>query len=114
MEFMVIRTSTLSEDGPPCPEAYQKDYTRIDERTFKSFDEYKNRLKEDFLADGTNHRILPNGYIARDFADKEWFIQLNNLSDLLLFQAKYGDIILTQSMWNSEIMEIEIYDGYRE
>ena len=30
------------------------------------------------------------------------------------FQQKYGDIILTKDYYNPEVLELEIYDYYRE
>lgn len=114
MEFMIARTSTWLDDNTPCDEAYEKDYMRKDVRTLKSFEEYDNKFKDNFLDKGSNHRINEDGYIEREFKDKAWFIKIDNLEDLLNLQNKYGKIIIYRSWRNYEYMMIEIYDDYRE
>lgn len=113
MEFMITRTSTWSEYRP-CDEAYEKDYMRKDVRTFKSFEEYDNKFTDNFLDSGSNHRINEYGYIEREFEDKAWFIEIDNLRDLLNLKNKYGDVILCESWESDDYMMIEIYDDYRE
>lgn len=113
MEFMITRTSNWSTVRP-CDEAYEKVYSRKDIRTLKSFEEYDNKFRDNFLDNGSNHRINEDGYIEREFEDKAWFIKINSLEDLLNLQNKYGQIIVGQSWNNYEYMMIEIYDGYRE
>ena len=51
MEFMVTRTSGWSY-SKPCDEAYEKNYMRKDIRTLKSFEEYDNRFRDNFLDTG--------------------------------------------------------------
>ena len=41
-------------------------------------------------------------------------ININSLEELIEFQKKYGEIIITSNMWNKRYKEIEIYDDYRE
>lgn len=119
MEFEIKRTSTWS-DKKPCNEAYKKQIIRIDERGFKDFNEFKERLKENWEDKGFNHKIIPaNDYINhkhiyREFNDKIWCIKINSLEELLQLQDKYGSIILTKCFKNDNIRSLEIYDDWRE
>ena len=113
MEFMVTRTSGWS-DGKPCNEAYAKNYMRKDIRTLKSFEEYDNRFRDNFLDTGINHKINDDGYIEREFEDEGWFVEIDTLEELLEFTNKYGDIVFGKTYRNYEMNGIEIYDDYRE
>ena len=113
MEFMINRTSILT-DEKPCEEAYIKKYIYKDTRKLTSFEEYDNMFKENFTDNGINHRINKQGYIERELESKAWFIKLDSLEELLEFTNKYGNIILDKSFFNHDIYTIEIYDDYRE
>lgn len=43
-----------------------------------------------------------------------WTIEINTLEELINFRKKYGDIILTISIYPEIDYKIEIYDDYRE
>lgn len=119
MEFEITRTSTWGETKP-CEEAYRKKIIRIDERGFRNPEEYKERLHEDWFAEGFNHRIVdPHGYyetehIYREFDDEIWAIKINSLEELLELKEKYGDLVIENCFKNKSINSIEIYDYYRE
>ena len=89
--------------------------TRVDKRTFKTFEEYEERLREEFTDIGTNHRILSDG-IARDIGTKVvWGIRINTLEELLDFKNKVKEeIIIRESYVDKETLCLEIYDNYRE
>ena len=116
MEFMVSRTSSHSMDAKPCKEAYLKAYTRIDERTVNSPSKipfYKNQPDDWWYSEGKNHRV-EHGHIMRDFDDEGWFIELDTLEDLLKFHKKYGRLVIEHHWNNHSILEIEMYDDWRE
>lgn len=110
MEFMVRRTS--EHDSKPCKEAYQKSYTRIDERTVN--DPMKNpHIGAEWYTKGSNHRV-ERGHIKRDFEATGWFIQFDTLDDLMKFGEKYGSLVIEPCWDNPSITQVEIYDYYRE
>ena len=113
MEFMITRASDWA-NVKPCNEAYAKNYMRKDIRTLKSFEEYDNRFRDNFLDTGINHKINDDGYIEREFEDKGWFIKIDTLEELLEFTNKYGEIVFGKAYDNDEMNRIEIYDDYRE
>lgn len=116
MEFKVTRTSMY--EGKPCKEAVKKRYTRVETRMFKNFEEFDRRfsnLEGKWLSKGVNH-CVKRGYIQREFPNEceGWFINIDTLEELLAFQKKYGNIILTTDWRNPNVLELEIYDDYRE
>ena len=113
MEFMITRASDW-DNVKPCNEAYQKNYMRKDIRTLKSFEEYDNRFRDNFLDTGINHKINDDGYIEREFEDEGWFVKIDTLEELLEFTNKYGEIVFGKAYDNDEMNRIEIYDDYRE
>ena len=113
MEFMITRASDWA-NVKPCDEAYAKNYMRKDIRTLKSFEEYDNRFRDNFLDTGINHKINDDGYIEREFEDEGWFVEIDTLEELLEFTNKYGDIVFGKTYRNYEMNGIEIYDDYRE
>lgn len=116
MKFKVRRTSEWDVDVQPCKEAHQETFVSIDLRTVKSPNEIprsKNKPEDWWYLSGRNHRLI-GGKIARDFDAIGWFIEINTLEELLKFREKYGDLVLTKHYLNPEIVEVEIYDDYRE
>ena len=119
MEFKISRTS-MGKAKKPCDDAYRKKIIRIDERGFESFEEIKQKINEDWLAKGFNHKILPaneyfdHEHIYREFDDEIWAIEINTLEELLELKRKYGEIIVGTSFENPRINELEIYDDWRE
>ena len=117
MEFLISRT--LSHGEKPCREAKSKEFIYIDRRTVKTLAEarlpkYKH-WSDAFFASGTNHRE-ENGMIARDCEpQKKWVVNIDTLEDLIKFEDKYNDIILSEKDGYHGIKySLEIYDGYRE
>lgn len=118
MKFKVRRTS-LWDNEKPCKEAFQETYSRIEVRTLRSFEEFDEKFGEregSWLLKGINHCINEMGYIQREFPDGEvgWFVEINTLEELLNFREKYGNIVITKAWENPSILELEIYDDYRE
>lgn len=118
MKFKVSRTS-IWDDRKPCEEAVKETYTRVEVRTLGSFEEFDKKfgkIEGNWLSKGINHCINQQGYIQREFPNDAvgWFVEINTLDELLHFQQKYGDIILTKDYNNPEVLELEIYDDYRE
>lgn len=111
MRFKVERTSR-SDEMSPCPEAKKLNYIRIDERFVDDPNIY-GETKESWLSKGSNHRI-ENGHIKRDFRETGWFIEINLLEELVEFEDNYGPLVINKSWENPGILEIEIYDTYRE
>ena len=113
MKFMISRTSMYGEK--PCDKAFRDKYIRIDERTTDAPEKIPvaNGKSEWWYEKGSNHRV-ENGHIKRDFEDEAWFINiesLDNLSDLI---EDYGRVIIQPAYTNNDILEMEIYDSYRE
>ncbi len=115
--FEVSRTSCRSGE---CP--YEKcipiKLIRVDERTYKSFEEYnilhgKNGNWTDF---GTNHRILENGHIARDIGVEDAYgIEINSLEELIKFYNDVKSEVVIRISWiDNSTPCLEIYDDYRE
>lgn len=53
-------------------------------------------------------------WIGSDKYIKCWYVDINSLQELLDFEKKYGDIIITTSLFDNKTPVIEIYDYYRE
>ncbi len=121
MRFQVSRTSEWY-GNKPCEEAYRQKIIRIDERGFETFEEHDKTLTRDkkWIEEGFNHAIVPANeqfkkpHIYREFEDYVWAIDIDTLEDLLKFKEKYGDLVITTSIKNEYINEIEIYDDWRE
>lgn len=112
MEFLILRTSA-EWDEKPHKRAFKKKFTRVDQRKFKSEDEFNSRVLENWRDHGQNHRVNEIG-IARDFNDEDWFIKISSLAELLDLSEECGKLILTsKSYLNKDISEIEIHDDYR-
>lgn len=115
--FRISRTSAgYDDDRPrkPCDGATWMPYVRVDSRTFKSAEEHDERLAHTpmgaWMSQGRNHRTWERG-ICRDFDDADWFMEI---PDLLAFVKQHGTCVVGPFYSNSEIMEVEIYDSWRE
>lgn len=113
MKFIIKRTSIWDQESP-CEEARRETYTRIDERIVDDPKKiHFGNVAQTWYKQGENHRV-ENGHIKRDFpGEREWFIEINNLDDLLKLKSKYGDLVLGEHC-SSDFPSIEIYDDYRE
>lgn len=93
--------------------------TRVDVRSFKSPEEYNKRIGKVYgkwESEGTNHRVLPNGNIARDIGVEDCYgIEINSLEELMRFKDEVNqEIIISESYIDKITPSIEIYDCYRE
>lgn len=119
MKFKVSRTSVYSDDKKPCEGAKKETYTEIDIRTLGSFQKFDDKHGErhgSWLLKGEHHCVNEEGYIQREFPDAcmGWFLEINTLEDLIEFQKEHGDIVIGECCYNPNIIEIEIYDDFRE
>lgn len=107
MKFRLYRT-TCWDDASPHDKAYSELHMRVDHRKFTSPEEHDAAMHSSWLSYGTNHRLI-NGTIARDVGMQTcWFIDINNLEELLAFQKECGcELVIEGST-------LEIYDDYRE
>lgn len=114
MKFVVTRTSQRN-DEKPCEEAYQGTLVRVDMRNVRSPEQLTFKCdRETWYEKGTNHRLI-DGCIARDFdTEIAWFVDINTIDELIAFNKKYGELVITTSFIDHESCEIEIYDYYRE
>jgi hypothetical protein len=100
MKFIVSNTRvSLTESKKPCQEAKETDLTPLDIRDVKSLDEAKGKIwYKDWIKEGENHRE-ENGMVVSDKKAKvkQWIVDLNTLDELLAFQGKYGDILVSDS-----------------
>lgn len=115
MEFKVSRASSFY-DEQPIDEAYDKEYTTIDIRTCRTFEEFDKKLARTegkFTSRGEKHKEV-DGYIQREFpkGGMGWFIKIDSIDDILKLQDKYGKIIIRKCWDNKNIYELEIYDHY--
>ena len=117
MEFLLTSTSGWVENQ--IPNAVIKKYTRIEDRscsTFEEYDERFSRIEGDWLSEGVNHKTS-KGRIQREFPNgaEGHFIEINSIEELLEFQKKVGnELIITSAIDNESIPAIEIYNNYRE
>lgn len=109
MEFIIRCTSGREVvDG-----VYEKEFTQIDERTVNDPKKLPHPSNINWYENGSNHRV-ENGHIKRDFQRTERFITIPDLPALLEFIAKHGRIVIEQAWQNPDILQLEIYDDYRE
>ena len=117
MEFMISKTSLYGDDDrSPHERAYKKAYLRVDERTADDPEKIPSEGGGRWYRSGKNHRI-EDGHIMRDFDDEAWFIEIKDLDELIQFTKTLDgtkEIVFGESYWNNQMLQIEIYDGYRE
>jgi len=101
-------------DGQPCEEAAWTPYVRVDRRTVDDPDKIFSLGKQQWLAEGCNHRV-EEGQICRDFFDHRWTVNIYDSEMLRAFCMKYKPIILDVDTSGLEpCFSIEIYDGDME
>ena len=117
MIFVVSRVSDCSDDAP-CEEAKLRNIVYVETRTLCSPEEFDAKFSKSegkWLSVGTNHRLNDKGFITRDNGFvPAWTIEINTLEELITFNEKYGNIVITEHYRNRAYKEIEIYDWYRE
>lgn len=90
---------SLTESKSPCNEAEERELTPLDYRDVKTLDDAKGKIwYKDWIAGGENYRE-ENGMIVcdRKAKTKQWVIDIDSLDQLLSFQSKYGDIVISDS-----------------
>lgn len=117
MLFQITRTS-MWDDEKPHEKCMPITLINVDQRTFKSPEEYDKRLAKmdgNWFSKGSNHRITEKG-IARDMGPyPAWGIEINSLEELMNFKEIVGEeLILCTSYTDYTTPMIEIYDDYRE
>lgn len=114
MLFVISGTRvSLTESKSPCSEAKEYELTPLDYRDVKTLEEAKGKIwYKDWIAEGENHRE-ENGMIVCDkkAKTKQWVIEINSLDELLDFQSKYGDIIISYSSPYKEVRKEIIIQG---
>lgn len=108
--FIVSRTSDYAGEFPPHLDAFSIEIPVVDVRYFKSPEEFKARLGQDWFALGTNHRILPNGHIARDCGTE----QVWAMRDVDVWKLSESENECLVISIEHGYKRIEIYDDYRE
>lgn len=115
MKIIISRTS-INNDKKPCKEAKKGLFPYW--HTITCSEEYfNNSCTESWRSKGKNHTKVGK-YITRQLEDIEkWYIEIETLDDLIKLQKKYGDLIIksySKGGKKDNILEIEIYDDYRE
>jgi hypothetical protein len=117
MKFIVsTKKVSLTEVKKTCDEAKEEALTPLDYRDVKSLDEAKGKIwYKDWLEGGENHRE-ENGMVVADkkVKIKQWVVEINTLDELLDFQSKYGDVILSDSAPYNEAKKEIIIQGVRK
>ena len=100
MKFIIsTKTVSLTDSKKPCDEATEQALTLLDIRDVKTLDEAKGKIwYKSWIEGGENHRE-ENGMIVSDKKVKvnQWVVDINSLEELLAFQGKYGDIVISDS-----------------
>jgi hypothetical protein len=100
MKFIIsTKTVSLTHSKKPCNEAKEVALTPLDFRDVKTLDEAKTKIwYKSWIEGGENHRE-ENGMVVSDKKKKEsqWVVDINTLEELLAFQGKYGDLVISDS-----------------
>ena len=118
MIFEIKRVSDMFSSKKPYGKCSEIEITETEKTPYKSFEEYneKSGMKLKWTQRGTNHRVLEDGCIARDFGKKKVYtMEINSLEELIAFK---NDVSHEVIIYDSEIENIEfgikIYDAYLE
>ena len=118
MKFIISRTSATTEEKP-C-EGTEREYIETYDERICSMKEAKARgWFEQWFNKTHSHEEIGEDKI-RGIANTKWLVwtmEINTLKELMKFEEKNGNIIISNS-WltpvDESLKEIEIYDGYRE
>lgn len=120
MEFLVTKTSLYGRCEKPCNCSGLKkesfDYIEVRSLTEEEFNEKFSHLEGLWRSKGINHKS-GDGMIERTFPNKKvgWFLEIDTLQELIGFMKKVDeDIVIHKNDWNHDILELEIYDTWRE
>ena len=106
MLYIVERTSEWDDSVPPCNEAVLKDVECYDER-MASVEVLKSMFPEE---DFTGFVNISKNKCIKHFIKKRWTIEINTLEELTKFINKYGNIVISNNSYGSDMPCIEIYD----
>jgi hypothetical protein len=112
MKYIVSRTSSCIPEPKPCENAVYETIPCISTDKYSSFDEYKKKRNQNYLAYGYDHKEH-DGFISRVYDSQRWTIELSDL-ELIEFIKKNGRCIVDYGCNEESIPELEIYDDYRE
>ncbi len=117
MKFIIsTKRVHLTETVKPCDEAKEKELTPLDYRDVKTLEEAKGKIwYKSWLEGGVHHRE-ENGMVVCDkkVKVKQWVADINSLEDLLTFQNKYGDIVISDSSPYKEVKKEIIIQGIKK
>lgn len=106
MKFIISRKRiSVTESKKTCDEALEENLTPLDYRTVKTIEESKGKIwYKEWLEGGENHRE-EEGIVVCDKKEKsrQWVVELNNLEELIAFQSKYGEIVISDSTPYKEV-----------
>ena len=109
MRFIISRTSQWSDsDTPPCPEAVQADVETYGYYTFRSVADAKAKYPNREFEKTTD------GVRTIGKTERLWVVDIETIDDLLRLYQKYGALVIQPFYRNHKLVEIEIYDDYRE
>lgn len=100
MKFIVSRTIvSLRESRKPCDEAVEEELTPMDYRTVKTLEDAKKKVwYKDWIEGGQNHREERGMVVCdRKVMEKQWVVEIDSLEELIAFQEKYGEILISDS-----------------
>ena len=114
MKFIVsTKKVPLTETKRPCDEAKEVEVTPLDIRDVKTLEEAKGKIwYKDWIASGANHRE-ENGMVVCDKKTKvkQWAVDIHTLEELIAFQGRHGDIVLSDSSPYKEAKNEIIIEG---
>lgn len=114
MKFIVsTKKVPLTESKKPCDEAKENELTPLDFRDVKTLEEAKGKIwYKDWIAGGTNHREESGMVVCDKKAKvKQWVVNMNTLEELIAFQGKHGDIVISDSSPYKEAKNEIIIEG---
>ncbi|HCC53808.1 MAG TPA: hypothetical protein DEQ20_02625 [Desulfobulbaceae bacterium] len=101
MKFIIKRSKmSMTENRQVCDEAVQEKLTLLDYRSVGSMEEAQKKIWfKDWIADGINHRE-EDGMVVCEKKEKPspWVVDIASLEELLIFQDKYGEITIANSI----------------
>src|SRR3990172_7054680 len=114
MKFIVsTKKVPLTESKRPCDEAKEVEVTPLDIRDVRTLEEAKGKIwYKDWIAGGANHRE-ENGMVVCDKKTKvkQWAVDINTLEELISFQSRHGDIVISDSSPYKEANNEIIIEG---
>lgn len=100
MKFIVSRKRiSVIENKRPCDEAAEESLTPLDYRLVKTLEDAQGKIwYRDWFESGENHRE-EGGMVVCEKKEKikRWVIDMKTLEELIAFQGKYGEIVISDS-----------------